>query len=410
VTDSTPTRTGLWTPDVSRVALGDRALFPGLDAVAYLGHAAVSPASSEVLRACEAFVADSARRGIGALFAWREQRERLRGRLAALVGAASPGDIAFVANTTSSVVSVASSLPWRRGDVVLCLRGEFPTNVTPWQQAAMTFGLELRFLDADDFRNDRGLETLDQELARGVRLVAVSAVQFSTGLRMPVDTIAARAHAAGAEVFVDAIQACGVVPLDVRAAQIDYLGCGSHKWLMGLEGAAFLYVRPDRAASLVPRLAGWLSHEGAIDFLFRGQGHLRYDRPIRAEASAFETGAPNGIGLAALEAGVAPIEALGVHRIFEHVQRYLDALEPALLERGFKSERSPDASRRSGILSALPPSGLEAAPIARALGERGVVVTTPDGRVRFAPSWPNALVEVPHVVDALDRVLESMAR
>lgn len=394
-----------WQPDVSRVALGDRRLFPDLSARAYLSHAAISPASSEVQRACAALVADYAKDGLGAFQAWRDQRERLRARLARLIGAASASDVAFVANTTRSVIDVALSLPWRPRDVVLCLRGEFPANVTPWQQAARTFELELRFLEVEAFRTDEGLAALERELARGVRLVAVSAVQFQTGLRMPIEAIAERAHAFGAEVFVDAIQACGVVPIDVARAGIDYLGCGSHKWLMGLEGAAFVYARPDRAAALVPRVAGWLSHEDALDFLFRGEGHLRYDRAIRREVGMLEGGAYNGVGLAALEAGIAPIEALGVPRIFEHVQRYLDPLEEALVERAFVSERSPDPARRSGILSVRAPHDIDVVLLSRALLARGVVTSTPDGRLRFAPHWPNALEEVPDVVAALDDAL-----
>ena len=395
-----------WEPDVSRVALGDRTLFADLEPVAYLAHAAVSPASSEVRRAVTRVVEDYGRHGFGAFGRWREQRDRLRARLAGLIGARA-GDLAFVANTTTSIIDVALSIPWERGDRVVCFGGEFPANVTPWQEAARTFGLELCFLEADAFRTDEGMRALERELARGVRLVAVSAVQFATGLAMPIDAITERAHAAGAEVFVDAIQACGVVPIDVSRAGIDYLGCGSHKWLMGMEGAAFVYVRPDRVAALVPRVAGWLSHEDAIRFLVAGSaGHLRYDRPIRAEATLFEGGAPNVLGLAALEAGVAAIEALGVESIFAHVQGYLDRLEPALIERGFTSERSPDPARRSGILSVVPPGGVDLVRLAAELLARGVVASTPDGRLRFAPHWPNHPDEVPGVLEALDRAIE----
>src|SRR6185503_8432557 len=138
------------------------------------------------------------------------------------------------------------------------------------------------------------------------------------------------------------------------------------------EGAAFLYVRPDRAAALVPRVAGWLSHEDPFVFLFEGPGQLRYDRPIRRDPSFFESGASNAIGYAALEASIAPIEAIGVDRIFAHVGAYLDALEPALVERGFRSERSPLADRRSAILSVVPPDGVSLSALWRALGERGV--------------------------------------
>jgi selenocysteine lyase/cysteine desulfurase len=393
-----------WEPDPARARLGDRSLFPDLEAFAYLNHAAISPPSTEVRRAVDTLLADYARRGVAAFGGWRDQRERLRARLARLIGA-SPDDLAFVSSTTRSVVDVALCFPWKPSDRVLCLRGEFPTNVTPWQRAAETFDLELVFLDASDFATDAGLAKLDAELERGLTLVAVSAVQFQTGLRMPVEAIARRCRAAGAQVFVDAIQAVGAVPVDVRAWGVDYLGCGSHKWLMGLEGAGFVYVRPERAPELVPRVAGWLSHEEPLSFLFEGEGNLRYDRPIRADPTFLESGAINGAGFAALEASVALIEGIGADAIFAHVSRYHDALEPALVERGFDSERSPDPSRRSGILALRPPRDVDLPALWRALNGRGVACTIPDGRLRFAPHWPNALDEVPGVIEALDESL-----
>ncbi len=390
----------IWVPSTDRVRLGDRTLFPSLDGFAYLNHAAISPPSSEVRRGIGELLERYAASGLSAFMTYRDQRERVRGQLARLIGATSE-EIALMPSTTRTVIDTALCLPWETGDRIVCLRGEFPTNVTPWQRAAATFGLEVVMLDADAFRTEEGLEALGRELERGVRLIAVSAVQFQTGLAMPLAAITERAHAAGAEVFVDAIQALGVLPFDVRALGIDYLGCGSHKWLMGTEGAGFLYVRSGR--SLVPRVAGWLSHEEPIRFLFEGAGHLRYDRPIRRDPSFLESGAINGIGFVALEASVAAIESLGVPAIFEHVQRYHDALEPALIERGFASERH--ASQRSGILSARPPEGVDLRALVSALNERGVACTQPDGRLRFAPHWPNALDEVRGVVAALDESL-----
>jgi len=94
-----------------------------------------------------------------------------------------------------------------------------------------------------------------------------------------------------------------------------------------------------------------------------------------------------------------------VSAIFEHVQGYLDRLEGELTERGFTSERSPDPRRRSGTLSLRPPSDVDLHGLWRALNERGVACTMPDGRLRFSPHWPNALDEVPRVVETLDRVL-----
>ncbi|MFW5921489.1 MAG: aminotransferase class V-fold PLP-dependent enzyme, partial [Polyangiales bacterium] len=316
-----------------RARLGDRSLFPDLEPEAYLSHAAISPASIAVREAVTAVLDDYATKGGTRGFGrWMAQRQRLRATLAELVGA-DARDIGFVPNTTQGVIDIALCLPWKHGDRVVLFEGEFPANVTPWQRAAELFGLELVFVPLSPFErsHDEGLEQLEAELSRGARLAATSFVQFQTGLRMPVERMAERCHAHGAELFVDAIQGLGAVPLDAGAAGIDYLACGGHKWLMGLEGAGFLYVAPERVRALRPHVAGWLAHEDAFAFLFQGPGHLRYDRPIRRDAGIFEPGAQNVAGYAGLEAAVDLITGLGVERVVEHVSAYLDALEPALV-------------------------------------------------------------------------------
>jgi selenocysteine lyase/cysteine desulfurase len=118
-----------------RAVLGDRALFDRLRARAYLNHAAVSPPSAAVRRAVQAVIDDFAADGVHAVLRWVEQRDRLRAKLAALVGAQAT-DVGFCANTTAGVTAVALCSPHRRGDRIVVFDGEFPANVTPWQRAA----------------------------------------------------------------------------------------------------------------------------------------------------------------------------------------------------------------------------------------------------------------------------------
>ena len=289
------------------------------------------------------------------------------------------------------MTDVALAIPWRRGDRVVLFDGEFPSNVTPWQRAAGVFDLEIAYLPARDYlaSDEAGLARLAAELERPARLVAVSAVEFQTGVRMPIGRMAELAHAAGAELFVDAVQAVGATPIDVTTDAIDYLACGSHKWLMGVEGAGFLYVSQARVDALRPLTAGWLSHEDGLSFLFEGPGHLRRDRPLKRAAGVFEGANVSAVGCAALEASVDLLLALGVEAVHAHVDRYLDDLEPALVARGFTSLRRRDAAGRSAILSLLPPEGIDVIALQRALGERSVAAATPDGHLRLAPHWPN---------------------
>ena len=390
--------------------LADRSLFPTLQPLVYANHAAISPPSSAVEAAVTATLRGYASEGLAWFPNEVERRAHVRRQLAHLIGA-DANDVALVANTSTGVVDIASCLPWRAGDRVVLFAGEFPTNITPWQQAARRHGLEIVWHDAEAFRSDRAaaLDALEVTLRRGVRLVAVSAVQFQTGQRMPLQEIGAMCARHGAELFVDAIQAVGVLPLDVRAMGIHYLTAGSHKWLMAPEGVALLYVAPGSVAALRPETAAWMSHEDAFGFLFRGAGHLDYDRPILPTAAQFEAGAPNSLGIAGLAASVALLADLGVEAIFGHVQAWHDAVEPELLARGFRSARMAESAGRSGILSVMPPSR-DAPAWAAALGRHGVSVASPDGWLRFAPHWPNDIArELPLLVAALDAVQAEFA-
>jgi cysteine desulfurase / selenocysteine lyase len=383
--------------------LGDRSQFPDLDYDVYMNHAAISPPSLAVRAAVLGVLDDYARHGAASFPTWAAHRMRLREAIARLVGARA-ADVALVPNTSAGILDVALCFPWERGDRVLIFEGEFPANVTPWLHAAELFGLEVVWAKVADFLagEDQGLEAFRIALARGVRLVAVSAVEFQTGLRMPVEAMAAMCHAAGAEICVDAVQACGAVPIDVGVAGIDYLAAGAHKWLMGLEGAGFLYVSPDRVASLRPRVAGWLSHEDPVAFLLRGPGQLRYDRPIRKRADLVEGGNVNTAGLAGLAASLHILLAIGVPEIFAHVGRILDALEAGLVARGFRSLRSADPRQRSAILSVEPPAGVSVVSLSRELLAHRVGCSIPDGNLRFSPHWPNDVGQVPEVLAAVD--------
>lgn len=392
--------------DHRRPALGDRALFPDLEAKAYLSHAAISPASSRVQAAVASMLDVQARLGQAVFPEAEALRERVRTKLAALLGTAAE-NVALVSGTSHALSHLALCFPWRAGDNLVLFRGEFPANVTPWCAVAQQYGLQVHWLSLDGGEGDpdRVLGPLEERLKQGARLVAVSAVQFQSGLRMPLAEMASLCHRYGAEIAVDAIQAAGVVPFETDAWGLDYVAGGAHKWLMGIEGAGYLVVRPDRVRAMNPVTAGWLSHERPIEFLLGGSERLDYERPLVDTARLFETGSGSVLGCAALEAGMDAILELGVAAIYEHVARYLDELERGLEARGLVHSRARYSAGRSGILSLRVPAGIELGAVALGLRARGIACGTPDGWLRFAPHFPNALGEVPEVLAALDASL-----
>jgi selenocysteine lyase/cysteine desulfurase len=350
---------------------------------------------------------DYAARGVAAAIDHRNALDATRMRAAALVGAASAQSIGFVQSTTAGIVTLARSIPWRTGDRIVCFEGEFPANVTPWQMLARDAKLELVWLPLEPFQRsiEEGLDSVAASL-EGVRLVAVSAVQFQTGFRMPLQALGELCRQVGAELFVDAIQCLGVSPVDVQAQGIDYLVSGGHKFLMGLEGAGIAYVSPNAMAKLSLSHAGWTGHEDGFRFLMGSTGQLHYDRPIARRASFLEQGALSMTALAALDASLALLESLGIANIFAHVTNYLDALETELVALGCTSVRAMDPRARSATLSVRLPHGKDLGHVAKTMQQLGVSASTPDGFLRFAPHWPNnAEREVPLVADVFARAL-----
>jgi cysteine desulfurase / selenocysteine lyase len=390
--------------------LGDRSAFPALSARAYLAHAAVAPLGARVTAELERVQNLAAAQGIGAFGELLAGAARARGHFAALIGACA-ADVAVQPNTSAAAGAIAAAMPWRAGDRVVLFEGEFPANVLPWLGVARRSGLEVTFVPLAPFERSHaeGLDTLERVLAqRPTRLVAASAVQFQSGLALPLAAIGRLTRAHGARLFVDAIQAVGAGPIDAPASGVDYLAAGGHKWLMGPLGCAYLWVRPEAAEELTPLTPGWTAVEGFDAFLFGGAEELRYDRPLRAGAARFEGGVLPFALLAGAAVAMEDLLALGPAAIAAHIAAWHDRIEARLLGQGFHSRRHPEPAGRSGILSVEAPADLDPQALVQALARRGVVATAPCGLLRLAPHWPNALEETDFVADTIEAAVAEL--
>jgi selenocysteine lyase/cysteine desulfurase len=172
---------------------------------------------------------------------WGDATERARGLFARLVNVPSEW-IATGANTSTLVGLVAAWLP--DGARVVSAEPEFTSLLWPFM--AQGRGIEVICVAVD-----RVAESIDER----TDVVAVSAVQSSTGEVTDLDSVVDAAAAHGARVVVDATQACGWLPVD--ATRIDLLACSAYKWLCSPRGTAFASIRPELQEELTPAAAGW---------------------------------------------------------------------------------------------------------------------------------------------------------
>ncbi len=388
---------------------GREHLFPDLQARVYWAFAAIAPLAKPVRAAVDAWYDQLAREGMPAFMTGLAAREQLRTELGALLGV-DRESLGLVQGTTAGVIALARSMTWGAGQRIVVFDNEFPANTVPWREVAFDHRVSIDVVSLATFArgDDEGLAALEAALRRGVRLVAVSAVEFQTGLALPLGAMAELCHRYGALLAVDAIQAAGIVPLDLHALGVDLAVGGGHKWLCGTDGAGWVYVAPHAREHIGHGQAGWLSFVDGTRFLFEPD-RLNDRRPYLAAPRVLEAGSTSTAAAIALLEGVRLCRAVTPAVAFAHVQALHDRVEPRLTSLGFSSERTAFASGRSGTLAARPPAGLSLVALQAALMKRGVVTSIPDGRLRLAPHFASTIAEADALLEALPEALAEVA-
>lgn len=272
-----------------------------------------------------------------------DEYERARVKVAHFVGA-DPSEIVWVRNTTEAINLVAYS--WGSGnvgpgDAILLTELEHHSDLVPWQLLAQRTGAELRFIPVDE----RGLYILDDldALLGGCKLVACAHVSNTLGTILPLETIVARAHAAGAVVLVDGAQGAPHLPVDVRALGVDFYAFSGHK-MLGPTGIGALYGRQALLEAMPPFFSGG-------DMIRK----VEYDRTTFAEAPRkFEAGTSNIADAIAFGVAVEYLEQVGMPWVRDHERALtayalerLAAFEP----RGLAIYGPRDPDRISGVIS-----------------------------------------------------------
>ena len=149
---------------------------------------------------------------------------------------ASAREIHLTQNTTEGLNIVVSGLPWKEGDEIITFDLEHPGVLLPALQLQKTRGVKATVLRiGPDEAHDEVLARLDEALTERTRLVIMSHIEYSSGLRMPVREIGELAHRRGAWLLLDGAQTTGHIPVDVRDLDCDFYAIPGQKWLLGPE-------------------------------------------------------------------------------------------------------------------------------------------------------------------------------
>jgi len=361
------------------------------DGLIYLNHAAISPWPARTVAAVRGLAEQLGRTGSKAYADWVATERRLREHLAALIGAASPQDIALAKSTSEALSFVAEGLDWRPGDNVVGIAQEFPSNRIVWQALAAR-GVAYHQLDLDQSA-DPEAELLARCDAR-TRLCAVSWVQYARGLRLDLARLGQGLRERGVLFCIDGIQGLGALPFNLAEVPADFIAADGHKWMLGPEGLALFWVRPALRQELRLTQYGWhmVEHSGDFD---------RKDWQPAASARRFEAGSPNMLGIHALEASLSLLLEVGMEAvgaaITERSARLVELIDHHGLE--LLSPRAPE--RRAGIVTFRVP-GVDNQALYRTLMQHDVMCASRGGGLRFSP---HAYTPPEHLEQAMARTL-----
>ena len=265
--------------------------------------------------------------------------------------------------------------------------------------------VRVRVVESEDGRLPA--ERLIEAIGPRTRVVAVSSVQFTSGYRVDLETLAAACRERDVFLAVDAIQSLGVLPVDVRALGVGCLAADGRKWLFGPAACAILDVAPEWSGRLRPAAPGAPSVENIEDFLqwtawADDDGTVAIDGHWRERAGRFESGFPNVLGAAGLAAAFEVGERIGVETIRARVTALASRLAAAADDRGWPVYGPRDDAERAGIVTFVPPGDPET--IGRRLVEEGFSLTVRGGRLRASPHAYNTADEIDDLVAALERI------
>ncbi|MCB0081615.1 MAG: aminotransferase class V-fold PLP-dependent enzyme [Caldilineaceae bacterium] len=292
-----------------------------------------------------------------------EMQAETKALFAALIGA-TPAEIAFVQSTTDGenlvLAGLGLSQPGAKpGGNIVIDDLHFEASKYIYTHLAKAGNIELRVVPHRDWQiNFADIEAAIDEQTKLVSLALVSQVN---GYLADVQAITRLAHAHGAYVYADLIQAAGNTPLDMTAMGIDFAACATYKWLMGDFGIGFLYIRAGLHETVEPTRFSLRQVQAQRDYAFT----------LHRDATRYEGSQIAFLAGVCAHAGLNYITALGVEQIRTHAQQLTARLQQELPALGYQPITPLDAP--TPIVSFLPTNMAETqAKLDRAFGHQVV--------------------------------------
>jgi selenocysteine lyase/cysteine desulfurase len=322
----------------------------------FFNFATVAPMSRAAYEAARTFMDDFYQYGPPeVLYRYDSLADNMAAEAARLINCA-PAEITYLKNTTEGIIIASEALPLGCGDEVLVLGNEYPANLLPWLRKRHD-GVTVKVITGSD--NEAAFRRLLESISPQTRAISMSSAQRYDGFMPNLALLSERCRDQGIFLVIDAVQHIGARAIDVAKTPVDILVCGGQKYLRAGLGIGFMYVSQNVLPALRDSRVGIRSMEH-----FDENSYV-----LRNTAARFQDGTQNMAGLAALNASLREINAIGMDAIEQKNLAILQGIKAILRE--YKIDFIDHGMCQSNIVSlrTADPSAL-----ANFLMERGVYI------------------------------------
>ena len=327
-------------------------------------------------------------------------REELSSSVSQLLNAPSE-TVTLTQSTTHGLTIVINGLEWRSGDEIVTCSIEHSSVMVPALLLQKSQGVRVKIANLSPMDDSKTIiSKIEQCISDKTRLVFLSHIQYSCGMRLPVRDIADIAHSRGAYLLLDGAQCAGQIVLDVQAMDCDFYSIAGHKWLLGPDGMGALFIRKELLSEITPRypvhgaVEEWDSETTSVKMAIRSSGKFG----LSTTSIALAAGMSEAITFNQ-EVGGAEIEARTMY-----LSRILrNSLE---VTTGISLTCPSDASLASGLIT-FSVDGKTPAHIVEELWGLGIAarqVPKPEG-IRLCTAFFNTEDEIERVVGAIASII-----
>jgi cysteine desulfurase / selenocysteine lyase len=359
--------------------------FPVCKKLVYLNPAGGSPVSKSAAGEAVRYYNEMLENGDTCWDEWLIRTEGVRLKLAEFINAGKE-EIAFTTNTSHGMNHVVQIL--KGSGSVLTMRDEFPSSTFPW----LNQGIDVCFAEPEN--GVYSLNSIEKAITPEVKILVSSYVQYRTGFRQDLEKLGAFCKEKNLIFVVNATQALGIFPVDVRKCNIDFLVFTGLKWLTTGYGIGGLFVNRKWLGRSLPS-AGWRSavNPGLMDNQLLDLKH---------EASVLEAGSPHFPTVFALGGALDLFNRIGKAEIQHRVISLTKTLRGELEKLNLKIVSPSGENQLSGItVIKMENPGV----LVKALREKGIFVSARGEGIRVSVSFFNNEEDINSLTAALKELL-----